>query len=93
MTHIDEIIIDLATTTPSPAATERTIQQAKVDAEGSSGDNTVWMKGFLYPRVNSSYQFKIWTNGDAKLFISPDATEANKVEVAHTGFVDLQADT
>ncbi len=53
------------------------------------------MKGFFFPKANSSYQFtySTSTNGWAKLFISTDATSANKALVANGGMVNLEADT
>lgn len=78
---------------PSGAATERTLQEAKITGFGSSGAVTAWMKGFIYPKVNSSYQFTFTTNGQAKLFLSTDASSANKVEMSNNGMVDLLQDT
>ena len=64
-----------------------------MSGEGNSGDVTVWMKGFLFPRRNSTFKFTYTTNGAAKLFLSTDKNPANKVEVADSGTVTLQADT
>ena len=41
---------------------------------------TIWLKGFIYPKKNSIYEFTIVTNGVAALFISNDSSSANKVE-------------
>ena len=87
-----DILIFIDTATPSGAATERTLSEAKVTGEGT-GDVTVWMKGFFFPKANSSYQFTYSTNGQAKLFISTDASSANKALVANGGMVNLEADT
>lgn len=61
-----------------------------------NSDITAWMRGYLYPRVNSSYEFTVVTNGNAKLFISTDASMANKQSVADSsttkGTIQLNAD-
>ena len=42
-------------------------------------DVTVWLKGFLIIAKTSDYLFSLKTNGDAKLYLSTDATKANRV--------------
>ena len=87
---------DLATAVPSQSASTDVIDKASLLDNGKT-DQTIWMKGFLYPRKNSSYEFSVATNGLAKLFISTDATPSNKASVADStttkGIVDLKADT
>jgi hypothetical protein len=74
-------------------AAQRVIYEAKVTGEGNTSDVTVWMKGFIYPRVNSSYQFSYTTNADIRLYISTTAQPENKVLVANNGMVELVANT
>lgn len=87
---------NLETAVPSNTATVKYISSAKDEASSGS---TMWLKGYLYPRKNSSYEFTLVTNGVAKLFISSDESPANKQLVADSnnndkkGEVSLQADT
>jgi len=86
---------NLATAVPSNNAVSMVLDKASFVDSGST-DITVWFKGFIYPRVNSTYEFSVVTNGVAKLFISTDATSANRQSVADNaakGSVLLRADT
>ena len=66
-------------------------------SDTGSSDITVWLKGYLYPRVNSTYEFTLVTNGNAALFISTDATRGNRQPIASNsatkGSANLIADT
>lgn len=42
-------------------------------------DATVWLKGYLLPAKTSKYDLSISTTGSAVLYLSTDATSANKV--------------
>lgn len=87
---------DLEHAVPSASASSGVVYKASLIEKGNS-DQTIWMKGFLYPRKNSSYEFSIATNGFAKLFISTDDKPGNKVKVADSkttkGTINLQAET
>lgn len=50
----------------------------------SNGPVTVWLKGFLAPGKTSNYEINLVTNGVAVLYMSTDATSANKVLTAAT---------
>lgn len=93
--NVDTGFNDLENAVPSASASNDTIDRATFVDDGNSAQ-TIWMKGFLYPRKNSSYEFSIATNGLAKLFISTDASPANRVKVADSttskGIVSLEAD-
>ncbi len=86
---------NLATAVPSNNAEVSILDKATFTDTGSA-HITVWLKGFIYPRVNSTYQFSVVTNGVANLFISSDSSSANKQKVADNvagGSVELIADT
>lgn len=63
---------------PSPNANKSQLSEASYQ-NNQTTDITVWLKGFLNPQRNSSYEFSLQTNGNAKLFISPGKSSAGKV--------------
>jgi len=89
---------NLGSTSPSASAVSSQIDRAEVlDVALSASAATVWLKGFLYPRVNSTYELSLRANtAAAKLFVSSDASVGNKQLVATSqakGSLVLQADT
>lgn len=46
-----------------------------------TSDVTIWFIGFINIKKTSLYEFNLITNGNAELYISSDATSANKVIV------------
>lgn len=68
----------LQTATPSANAQYDWLDVASF-ADNQSVDVTVWLKGFLLPMKSSDYKFSIKANGPTILYLSTDATSANKV--------------
>jgi len=74
---------NLATAQPSSSAQFSEINMASYTSS-TSGAQTVWLKGFLAPGKTSSYKLSLVTNGVAELYLSTDATSANKAKIAST---------
>ncbi len=68
---------NLASGPASNATLNITNQLAYIGSK--SVDETIWLIGFIYPKTTSLYEFSIVTNGNAVLYISTDASSANKV--------------
>lgn len=70
----------LAAATPSANAQTNVLSQASY-TDTQLSNVTVWLKGFFNPKISSNYEFSLVTNGEAQLFVSTDATSANKVYI------------
>lgn len=68
----------LAAAIPSSQASQSVYRDTNF-TDTQSVDVTIWMKGFISSQKDSLYEFSIVTNGEAALYISTDATSANKV--------------
>jgi len=71
-------LANLAGATPSANAQKSILNQASY-TDIQQSDVTVWLKGFFNPKTSSNYEFSLVTNGEAQLYVSTDATSANKV--------------
>jgi hypothetical protein len=82
--YVDKVYTSsLSSATPSTDATVYQLDSASYTENGTSAQ-TIWMKGFFTPARSSSYSFNIQTNGQALLYLSSDATSANKVKRDYT---------
>ena len=72
----------LATAQPSSSAQYNVTNLAAYYPVGNqTGDLTVWLIGFLSPQRTSLYELSLVTNNSALLYLSTDATSANKVRI------------
>lgn len=62
---------------PSANAVYSQINDAQFSTNQTT-DITVWLKGYIYISKTSKYDFSITTNGAAVLYLSTDASSANK---------------
>jgi len=79
---------NLTSAEPSPNATKSVIDKASFQTTYNNGARTVWLKGFLNSKKTSQFKLSLQRSyyAIALLYVSSDATSANKQLIANSSF-------